>query len=168
MIYLIIGVVIGIILVIADSIDYGFEFWTLLRVLIGFLIGLVVWISVGTIIGLFLPTEYQLYETQNLSALKDNSSISGSFFLGSGTVDEHTVYKYVTDTDKGKLICELSAENSDIYINECDEQSRVEIYSEGFVSDWYAWFAFTGWSNNEVIFYIPEGSLTTEFDIDLE
>lgn len=168
MIYLIIGVVVGIIWVISDSIDYGFEFCTLLRVLIGFLIGLVVWISVGTIIGLFLPTEYELYETQNLSALKDNSSISGSFFLGSGTVDEHMVYKYVTDTDKGKLICELSSVGSDIYINECDEQPRVELFNECFTSDWFEWFAFTGWGNSEVIFYIPEGSLTTEFDVDLE
>lgn len=52
----------------------------------GILAGFLVWITVGSLIGLKMPTE-NYTETKSLYALQDGEKISGRFYLMGGTVD---------------------------------------------------------------------------------
>lgn len=170
MIYVIIGTVLGLILNVHmwESI-IGKIFGALSGMFIGFFIGALVWISIGSIIGIFLPTHYIVRETTNIVAFEDNSEVNGSFFLGCGKVNENTVYRYIIDTDNGKRVKELE-ENRDtaIYIKECSDSPKIEYKVLDFINQNNYWFACPFLSKEIITFHIPEGSVTNEFNVDLE
>ncbi|MBU5331739.1 hypothetical protein KQI61_05980 [Anaerocolumna aminovalerica] len=170
MIYLIIGVIAGIISGIRFC-DYG-----VLNKIIGFVVGGIMgfclgaltWASIGSIIGNLLPSEWQTSSTTNLVALNDSSQINGSFFLGCGTIGEDTAYKYIVNTNKGKQVREINAKNNNVYIKEYNNTPKIEIKKWEFINEKYYLFASPAWKDDEVIFYIPEGSVTNNFSIDLK
>ena len=47
-----------------------------------------------------MPTVEIKEETKELYALQDNNEISGSFFLGSGRIDEEMYYVYIVKEDR--------------------------------------------------------------------
>lgn len=170
MVYLVIGVVAGII---SGIRFYGYGVVNkiigfVIGSIMGFCLGVLTWVSIGSIIGNFIPSEWKISSTTNLIALNDSSQINGSFFLGCGTIGEDTVYKYIVNTDKGKQIREINTDNNDVYIKEYNGTPKIEINTWEFKNEKYYWFASPIWKDDEVIFYIPEGSVTNNFSIDLK
>ena len=108
-----------------------------------------------------------------LYALKDNSNLSGSFFLGTGSVNETDYYYYIVKEEgKGYCVNKLSTSNS-VYLDylnskncEYDEPCLVYYYDE-WDSKALRFFA---WSPpNWHTFYIPEGSIIENYyEVDLE
>ena len=84
--------------------------------------GLILWLSIGSIIGLFMPT-IDIKETKELYALQDGNEISGSFFLGSGRIDEEMHYVYIVKEDRGKQMQTLKIETKE-KINELKIKER--------------------------------------------
>lgn len=130
----------------------------------GILVGFIVWITVGSLIGLKMPTE-NYTETKSLYALQDGEKISGIFYLMGGTVDQKQVIKYITDGELGKHIETQEAKNS--YIKEGYSDPYLEIHKQRFKKDWYILFSMC-WSTDKYVFYVPSGSVINEYDIDLE
>lgn len=171
MIYIIIGMIIGAILFLCTcETILGKIFGFFAGILGGFCAGALIWITIGSVIGSFLPCHYVITGNTNIVALNDNSATSGSFFLGCGTIDNKTVYKYVINTDNGKQVRELEDDDDTvIYIKEYNKNPKIEYKSWDFINQNYYWFSCPSILKDDVItFYLPEGSVTNKFSIDLE
>ena len=125
----------------------------------------IIYLCCGGIVGSFFkPVSYTQTETP-LIALKDNSTINGSFFLGCGNVDSKTQYSYAVDTEFGIEIRTLS-ENNKIYFK-YDKGAPALIKSEPVYSTLAEWLS-APWYDPIYTFRIPEGSIINEYQIDLE
>lgn len=100
---------------------------------------------------------------EKLIAFKDNSEMSGTFFLGTGYIGEDLNYHYIVETEKGMEIKHTSME--DCYLN-YDDEPRIEYRSYKFKNP-VLYCLFMGPMSEEYIF-VPEGSITNEYNIDLE
>ena len=144
--------------------QYGFFFDGLLYSIAGLFVGFIFYFFIGGIIGVNLPLN-EICEEQKIYALNDSSSIEGQNYLFSGYVDEELVYRYVIDTDKGKYIEEIDAYNA--YINEGNYNPMVKHYSYEFEKKWHKLFAHTLFVSDYYEFYVPENTITTEYNVDL-
>ena len=124
-------------------------------------------VIVAIIVPLFFPTTQVLIQTQNILALNDNISIEGNYFLFSGYINEKMEYRYIIDTDKGKHVESCDVDNT--YIKETtDDKHYIEHYKSEFKYQWMrTWFICLDDSSYDVI-YVPKGSITTKYNIDLE
>ena len=164
MAWIILGIVIGIVMALCTekSICSG-----LAGAFMGFLIGVAVCFVLGGIIGVCLPTT-EIIEEQEIYALSDSSTVGGKHYLSVGYVNEELVYRYVVNTDKGKHVKEEKA--SDVYLHEGDYQPSVKTHSVEFKESWYKWIAHDVFRGEEryVEFYVPENTITTEYNVDLQ
>lgn len=106
-------------------------------------------------------SEYEIY------SLKDASSIKGKKYLMSGYIDEKMVYRAFVNKEEGKAIKEFSSDKSIIYE---DGGSKVEVYSSKFTSPFISKLLGSEIAEDEIKYniHIPEGSITTEYELDLE
>src|SRR5690606_26570467 len=113
--------------------DEGFELAIFVPALLLPLIPAFLLTCVFMAIAIFSDRDYsepELVKTTNISALKDNSKMSGAFFLGTGGVGEDQYYYYMEDTSKGKKMDKLNVD-ADVYLNEDNgEKPRVETYKK--------------------------------------
>lgn len=164
MIFIILGLIIGFFYGFHED-DGSFRFVFLDSVL-GLLIGLVIFLTIGKIIGLMLPT-VDTVEEHKLYALNDNDATQGEFFLSSGYVKEELVYRYVIDTEKGKHVEEDKADNA--YIKEGDYEPVVKKHTNEFKRNWYYWFGCPRFEREGYTeFYVPRNTITNEYNIDLK
>lgn len=126
---------------------------------------IVIYIGCGSIVGSFFePVSYTQTETP-LIALKDNSTINGSFFLGCGNVDSKIQYSYAVDTEFGIEIKTLSTDKK-IYFK-YDEGAPALITSKPVYSTLAEWLS-APCCDPVYTFRIPEGSIINEYKVDLE
>ena len=133
--------------------------------LFGTMAGLVLFL-VGTLLSLqFVDTEPELIRSSSLTAIQDNSTISGSFFLGSGSIDGVMVYNYYVDSGNGAYSLEtVKAEQAKIKYS---DDVRVETYrphstNEFLLSDVF----FSDEADKTYVFYVPEGSIANNYTLD--
>lgn len=148
--------------------------------LIGMLLGFIAMFLVGLF--LLIPTaihedyliehatEYEITEVsqENIYALQDNGEIHGSFFLGSGTVDEVNYYFYITEGPMGKSIEQKNIDycfiDDSLSADEQPYMSKIVIESDNFFAKTCL---FTN-KTNVYVFHIPKGSIIENYRIDLE
>jgi hypothetical protein len=171
MIWIIGGIIIGFIVGIIVSIneEWGFiggVFNTFLSILIGVFVGVMLLLCSSIICAPLVETEHVKVKTTEIVALKDNNELSGSFFLGSGCVDENTRYYYMENTERGKRMRDISAENA--YLNESNSETpRIETYQSEWKNKAWNLIAFPSEGGYYKI-YIPENSIITDFEVDME
>lgn len=112
-------------------------------------------------------------EVTPLYALKDNSNISGTFFLGSGSVNKTDYYYYIVrEEGKGYCVKKKAIDNYTYldYLNsedcEYDEPCLAYYYDEwdNKILRFFAWSP-VNWHT----FYVPEGSIIENYyEVDLE
>ena len=168
-----IGFIIGVWLLFTEIRDYG-DFGQGLCYLFGvslvaFLIGILLTL-IGCVFADCSPSEpYGEPETIELMALKDGDEIFGSFFLGSGMVEEDQYYYYLIETPKGiQQQKTLVDENVFLHYIENGETPRLEKQTMRTSNKFLLFWTCGADTYTESHFYIPKGSLTTEFEIDLE
>ena len=172
MIYIIIGVIIGLYIAITEGWLCDWRdicaniIVTIILPLGCGLFGLLTWLLLGSIIGCFLPT-VETKETQELYALSDNYEMYGSFFLGCGSIDEEQHYIYIIKENKGKQVKNIEV-NDNVYLNDTIEDTpTLDTYITILKYDWMYWFAFPS-EDKTYVFNIPSGSIDYEYNIDLE
>lgn len=112
-------------------------------------------------------SQYNLEETVDITAMKDNSRTNGSFYLFGGTVSEKDYYYYMTETSEGLKRDKVNVDYSTV--NEVDGNPKVEIYKSKYtnaIARWY--FGETSPRNAKYVFYVPPGTVTTQFEVDME
>lgn len=152
---MIIGMIIGYLSWDNDTGFYGF---------MGFVIGLILFFVVGGAIGDDLATK-EIVEEQKIYALNDSLGVEGGYYLFSGYIDGDLKYRYVVDTDKGKHIEEVDADYG--YIKEGGYEPMVKHYYYDFEKKWHSWFAYKLFVEDYYEFYVPENTVTTEYNVDL-
>ena len=165
MVFIIILAIVGLVWGIIDGLWVSDKiFQGILGLIVGALIGILIWLSIGSIIGFLLPKK-EIVTERPIYALEDGTNISGYRYLARGYIEEKEVIKYISDGEYGKKIYTTNADNS--YINEGYENAYVEIRDKQFKYDWFYLFAME-WYDDVYIFYITDGSVTSEINIDLE
>ena len=159
---IIICVGIGFLITWFDWGDFGMAFF---NGMLGLFIGFLLWFLVGGLIGARLPMA-EIVDEQEICALNDSTSVDGVNYLFSGYVDEDLVCRYVINTERGKHIKEVDAD--DVYIKEGDYTPTVKFHEFEFEKKWYYWFAHDIFTEYYVEFFVPENTVTSEYNIDLK
>ena len=133
--------------------------------LISMVIALCVFILVSLLVSLCADIDYRLESDTKIVALKDSQDVTGSIYIMGGYVDEKLYYYYATETEFGYITEKV--DSGDSYIKYTDDEPHIETYKPEFANDWVNWFAMPIVDDRYII-YCPEGTMTTEFEIDLE
>jgi hypothetical protein len=120
------------------------------------------------------PYEYVHYD-HKIYALEDNNSLDGEFFLGCGSFNSDISYYYIMENDIDDVgkVKKMYSESKDIsYIKNTNSTPHVSLYFKklthknrffrlykpGKILDNYTY----------VVFYVPEGTIKNNFNIDLK
>jgi hypothetical protein len=148
-------------------------YWDFLSIILGGLLGLV--LSLVLLVGFTvalgdMPTTVYKYSTTELVALNDGISgtVHGTFFLGAGYASSSNdlEYRFIYRTEKGMTVGERRATNVYLEYIEDGSSPRLVKYKERYDNKFFDWLigAVTSWE----IFYIPEGSITSDIVVDLQ
>lgn len=178
MLFLIIGAIIGfLICFIAENRSVGCG---LCGAIMGFLAGFIITLTLSIFLPFSIYTEEAYCETTPICALNNNASIQGQKFLFSGTIREKYIYRYIISTQDGKQVKEIN--NSDnVYIKEINnlETPCIKIYKtkryidEKTIKKWSKIAMMIRFDRpyvyiTKIIFEVPTGTVTSEYNIDLE
>lgn len=125
-----------------------------------------------------LPYEDTVIESYEIVSLKDNDNTNGTFVLGTGSVYDTTYYVYNYKTEDGGIKRDKINTN-DATVYETKDSPHIDVigkklkesakdsvmyhlFNVGFLEDYITS------TPNDCKIYIPEGSIITEFKIDLE
>lgn len=160
----IIAIIVFFILIILDFPYYDF-FELILNSVVYLSIIFFVWLLLGIIwLSLGKKIDEKIIETKNILSIKDNSSITGSWSLFSGKIEEIDYYFYWVETDKGNTREKVEADS--VYIVEQDiEQPYYEKY-ESFCRTLDNFETTCLWEEDYYIFYVPKN--TIKYDYSLE
>lgn len=109
--------------------------------------------------------EYSKVNDISIIALKDNQNINGRFYLTGGYINEELYYYYATETEFGYKTEKIKADN--VYIQYTDEKPHIEKYAGDFINKKRYFLGFP-WYDYRYIIYCPDGTVTNEFNVDLE
>lgn len=170
MIWLILGVIVCSIIIIGifrdrynDLLDkFFFSFLTLL---LSFVISILVLVGVSAIVSCCADINYNIISDTKIIALKDNQNVSGNFYIMGGYVNEDLYYYYAVETEFGYKTEKIKAENA--YIKYTDGETHIERYDGEFANSGVNFLAMP-MCDDRYIIYVPDGTVTNEFVVDLE
>lgn len=113
----------------------------------------------------FAETEYVQYYEREITAINDNSSISGRFYLSGGRIDEKMVYVYFIKSNGGEKMDQVGADITTIYTS---NNPRIVGYKEVFKNKFLRSRNFLEIGNYKYSIYVPKGTIKNEFNVDLE
>lgn len=107
--------------------------------------------------------EYSTTDTPIVS-LHTDSAASGSFFLGTGSVDSDIYYYYMAETDTGYQMGKVRA--SRVYVRESNEvPPHLSVMKcTGFVN-WYDYILNVPGHTVKIVLYVPENTIYQHFEI---
>ncbi|RGI08577.1 hypothetical protein DXD22_04700 [Ruminococcus sp. TF12-19AC] len=117
----------------------------------------------------------KIESTQKIVNLKDNRDTKGHFFIGTGYVGTETYYYYYYQTKSGSYKankietdkCEIIYTNDTPHID-----TIVQVPDEEQTKNWLtlSWMLSirTSFSSDKYKIYVPEGTITDDFSIDME
>lgn len=139
--------------------------------LLGCLAGLVLTVIVSAIAS-SMPGEKEIItiKTTPIYAFQDNLNIKGYRTLVSGYINEVLCYYYTYQTtDGGYKVGHVEQNNATIYYITNEEDCRMEIRETHFKNPIHNWVAEPFTEENVLYaFYIPEDSIITEYNVDLQ
>lgn len=99
------------------------------------------------------------YAVESIVSLGDNNMTNGRIYMRRGYIESDLYYQYMVDIGDGFKANKVRSDNATLYYTDGD--CRVEWYTRT-----KKWLYFT---KEETIhkFYIPEGSITDDYSVDL-
>ena len=149
---------------------YGFDLGlTLLNLICYSLVAGIIWFSVG--IGCIAnPIEtYPAPESEKVEiySLADGNLTEGRHsFLGSGYIDEELQYTFVVKDELGYTVEQVKAKNCYVKYTQEDPYALPLYKKYGAFAKF--WLGDDTASTDGYIFYLPEGTIIQEYDIDLK
>lgn len=143
----------------------------------GLIIGAVSGFLVTLILSLFVKHDRVPVKVDrvDIHAMSDGSSLSGSFFLGSGSIDGREYYYYYETLDNGGFKQRKVPVDIAIIFEHADiENGRVEMFNTVLPDDhWAVGWAFRGCNCANDLnlyklyeFHIPKGSIKHKLDLE--
>lgn len=138
---------------------------TIPGIILGVIAGLITYALIGGLIGIMVPRKEVIAEEQKIYALNDSSSIT---YIYRGYMNEKLVYRYVIETDKGKHVEKVAADNC--YIKEGDYSPKIVKHNSVFANAWFYMIAYDLKEDSSYYyeFYVPKNTVTEQYKIDLE
>lgn len=145
-------------------------------------------IAIALCLGINSPTKtvttYGATQHIKIAALNLGGAASGSFFLGSGVIDQHAEYYYMENTDKGYQLQSTNADQN-TYIKEIQSGDTPHLditdvnektkFTEPEVAFWFDPITmFQSMTDNLLpdgqmyTFYVPKGSVVQNYKVDLQ
>lgn len=110
--------------------------------------------------------ESQLARTNDLAALRTGSSVEGTFFLGTGRVDDKPVIRYVTrEADGAAVLREVEARQARVYEDAGDDQPRLDVYCPVLTNPWLTPAPFAPQLRCGYYFHVPAGSVLESYEV---
>lgn len=166
MITVLIFAVIGVIKGIKDYRDeyYGWDDWlTCLLHILGY--GLF-FLLIGLAVAFMLPQRTKTtIEKYELVALRDNSSVEGRMFLGSGRVDGKMVFTFYYKEGDYFNLKQVDAKDAKIHITQ--GEPHVERIYEKPTKSIINWFALDA-NCSKYIIHVPEGTIQNNYILDAQ
>jgi len=120
------------------------------------------WILSFLILAFTLPRTIT-YTNHSIININDNSSVSGAFFLGSGTVDGKMAYSFYQKDGNGAKLEQVNARDVIVYQ---DTEKPYIIRETGCTGDWQ-WIAECGYDSTVLKeIHVLKGSIKNNFDLD--
>ncbi len=170
MIWFIIGFVVAIAIIIKifcnEWNDWGDKIGgSILTLICTFLVSVAVLLAASIFVNCCAEIEYNVASDTKIIALKDNQNVNGSFYIMGGYIDEDLYYYYAVETEFGYKTEKMRAYN--VYIKYTDGEAHIERHRGEFTNDIANLFGFP-MCDDIYIIYCPEGTITNEFNVDLE
>lgn len=102
----------------------------------------------------------KLYSTEYIASLNDSNMVNGKFYLRRGYIEENLYYQYMVKLNGGFVANKVKSNNATLYYS--DDNFRVEWYEK---ERHWLWFQQKETYNK---IYIPDGSISEEYSVDLE
>lgn len=112
------------------------------------------------------PYKSEVKWSHDLVALSNTSAVSGSFFLGSGTIGEDPAYQFVKREGDGYVVDSIPTHNTVVHQND-DEKPRIERITDYRDGVHFSVFQFMYEGTGEYHIYVPEGAIWTGYEIDV-
>lgn len=130
-----------------------------------FIVGMVTFIG-GMIMNAIIQTavtgtHYEVSQTYELHTLHDSSGTTGSFFLGSGTIDSKPVFMYYEKQGDSYFLRHADADFATVI--ESTSTPHVDKLVERANNKWWGLAFGAGHSVN---FYVPKGSVVSNYTLD--
>lgn len=169
MLIILLGLIIGLIVGIVISINDYCDFWegvgiTVLVTILGVMISFFIMMPVSAIADSCADKTWSTVEDSDIYALQDNLTTEGSFFLGSGHINDELKYFYVKETDVGYTVCNVDADDS--YIRYTTDRCHIERQTYEFTNGFVKLIACP--MSDRYIFHIPDGSILNNYAVDLK
>lgn len=100
------------------------------------------------------------YSTEYIASLNDSNMVNGRFYLRRGYIEENLYYQYMVKPNGGFVANKVKSNNATLYYS--DDNFRVEWYEK---ERHWLWFQQKETYNK---IYIPNGSISEEYSVDLE
>lgn len=100
------------------------------------------------------------YSTEYIASLNDSNMVNGRFYLRRGYIEENLYYQYMVKLNGGFVANKVKSNNVTLYYS--DDNFRVEWYEK---ERHWLWFQQKETYNK---IYIPNGSISEEYSVDLE
>lgn len=170
MIWFLIGLIVFVIISIRIFCDrfcnlgekFLFSFATLLATLF---FSIILFIISSEIISACVDAEYKVVSDNKIYALKDDQNINGSFYIGTGHIEEKMYYFYIDKTEYGYKTNKVLADNT--YVEYTKGKPHIKRLVGDFKNKNLYWLGCPVWDDKYII-YCPKGTITNEFKIDLE
>ena len=115
-----------------------------------------------------LPSKEGLVQNiYELVALADTSQMSGKVFLGTGSIDETQYYIYYYRESGSIRQGKVPVESTEIFEWSETDKGKLEEVPLKFKSNWEYLITFPSFDTQYRI-YVPEGSITNSFNLDLK
>lgn len=157
------GSIVAIILVVWLK-PYDLVFHYFFMPILGAVLGFFLWMMASLAATPLIEGEWRDESTATIKSLQDTRHTSGSFFLGSGSIDSKPVFWYYADSGGYSTLEHRDAE--DVRIVETDDH-KPHVVEQKFHSN-NDWFHTIYDGESRYVFYIPEGSITNNFELDAQ
>ncbi len=139
-----------------EFLDY---FWLVVFAVIAFIVG----ILFASIIGAAVPKHWIEPKTTKLVSLRDSNSISGHFFLGTGSIETTQYYFFYKEAGQGGYQQgKVAVADNVIVFEEKRQNGELKTYTYEFVNPFFRFVAIY-YPSQKYEFFIPEGSLKKNF-----
>lgn len=150
-----------------DWIDFLAHFFqSILILLTGFVLSTILFIASSGVATNIAEIEYTKISDSEIFALKDNSIIGDTCYIGCGYIDEELYYYYIQEEELGYKAKKVQANNA--FIQCAEGKPHIETYKPGFANAATYFWGGACTAENRYVIYCPEGTIVNEFVIDLE
>jgi len=131
---------------------------------LGLLSALVFGLGIGfsSLMGLAVSKHWTESETTQLVSLRNSDSISGNFFIGTGSIGTTQYYFFYKEAGQGYQPGKVAIKDNVVVFEEKRQNGELKVYTYQFVNPSLGWIAMDC-QNQKYEFIIPEGSLKKNF-----